>query len=222
MQTPRFLSPVHALAGFHADFTGRVAGVPVDTDRQTAVERLQPFHEAAVRDLGYEWSQLHRAEQVHGADIALVHKDSPAQIWPGVDGMMTPDAGVLLGIYVADCGAVYIVDPVRRVVALLHSGKKGTEGNITGKAISMMTRQFRSDPADMVVALSPCVRPPAYEVDFASEIRDQAIAAGVPETQFTDSGICTATELKDYYSYRMEQGSTGRMLALLGMAEQVP
>jgi hypothetical protein len=131
--------------------------------------------------------------------------------------LITPDAGLLLGIYVADCGAVYIGDPVKRVVALLHSGKKGTEANITGKAISMMQEEFGSSPSDMVVALSPCVRPPMYEVDIARQIREQAIEAGVPEQQFTDSGICTGSDLTAYYSYRVEKGNTGRMLALLGM-----
>lgn len=193
--------------------------MPVNTDREATIGRLQPFHEEAVRDLDFEWSQLHRAEQVHGVDIAVVKNSNPAQTWAGVDGLITSDTGVLLGIYVADCGAVYIVDPVKRVVALLHSGKKGTEGNITGKAIGMMEGQFGSSPKNMLVALSPCVRPPNYEVDFASEIRKQVIAAGVPEKQFTDSGICTAADLEYYYSYRAEKGNTGRMLALLGMAQ---
>jgi len=129
---------------------------------------------------------------------------------------MTAEEGELLGIYVADCGAVYISDPVRGVLALLHSGKKGTEGNITGKAIAMMGERFGSKPEDLVVALAPCIRPPAYEVDFASEIKRQAMKAGVPEAQFSDSGVCTSSDLKKYYSYRVEKGSTGRMLALLG------
>lgn len=219
MQTPRFLSSVGAQAGINAAFIGRIAGVSVDTNRKATIERLEPAHQAAVRDLGFEWSQLHLAEQVHGGEIEVVRKDDCAQTWAGVDGLITPDAGVLLGIYVADCGAVYVVDPVERVLALLHSGKKGTEANITGKAIEMMVGQFGSDPSNLVVALSPCVRPPIYEVDFASEIRKQAMAAGVPGKQFTDSGICTATDLENYYSYRAEKGNTGRMLALLGMAQ---
>ncbi|MCP5536597.1 MAG: polyphenol oxidase family protein [Akkermansiaceae bacterium] len=215
-QAPYYLNALNALEGVHADFIGRIPGVPVDTDREATVQRLRPAHEAAVNDLGFTWSQFHRAEQVHGADIAIVGKDNPARTWPDVDGLITADPGVLLGIYVADCGAVYICDPVQGVLALLHSGKKGTEGNITGKAIAMMSGQFGSNPADLVVVLAPCIRPPAYEVDFAATIRQQAIAAGVPESQFTDSGLCTSTDLASYYSYRVEKGNTGRMLALLG------
>jgi copper oxidase (laccase) domain-containing protein len=216
MQTPRFLSSVDSLEGVCAGFVGRIPGVEGSLDKDEVVKELEPFHQAAVRDLGFDWSQLHLAEQVHGADISIVGKGSASHRWPDVDGLITADAGVLLGIHVADCGAVYMVDPVRGVLALLHSGKKGTEANISGKAVAMMAEHFGSKPADMVVALAPCIRPPVYEVDFAAGIRQQVLDAGVPEGQFTDSGICTSSDPEAYYSYRVERGKTGRMLALLG------
>lgn len=211
-----FLSAVGSLPGVRAGFVTRVPGVAVDTDRAATCARLEPAHRRAVEGLGFSWCQLHRAEQVHGVGIAVVGKAGPARVWDGVDGLVTADPGVLLGIYVADCGAVYIADPVRGVLALLHSGKKGTEGNITGKAVALMAEQFGSKPSDLRVALAPCIRPPAYEVDFASQIREQVLDAGVPEGRFTDSNICTSSDLETYYSYRMEKGATGRMLALLG------
>ncbi len=215
-QAPFYLDPLNALPGIRAGFVGRVPGVPVDTDRDATLARLEPAHTGAVARLGFQPSQLHRAEQVHGAGLAVAGKNDPARTWPGVDGLVTADPGVLLGIYVADCGAVYICDPVRGVLALLHSGKKGTAGNITGKAIRLMVERFGCNPGDMTAALAPCIRPPLYEVDFAAGIRRQAIAAGIPESRFTDSGICTGTSLQSHYSYRMEKGATGRMLALLG------
>lgn len=218
-QAPFYLEEINSLCGVRADFVGRISGVAVDTDREATVNRLQPAHEGSVSQLGFSWDDLHRAEQTHGTDIAFVKKDSTAQTWPEVDGLITQDTGILLGIYVADCGAVYIVDPVKHVIALLHSGKKGTEGNITGKAITMMQEQYGSQPSDLHVVLAPCIRPPAYEVDFASQIREQALAAGVPDSQYTDSAICTTSELSSFYSYRQEKGSTGRMLALLGLIE---
>jgi copper oxidase (laccase) domain-containing protein len=217
MQMPHFLSSLNEQKGLRSDFVGRVSEVEVALDKDEVLARLKPAHQKAVQDLGFCWSQLHLAEQIHGSNIAIVGKHDPVQTWRDVDGLITSDISVLLGIYVADCGAVYIYDPVCRVIALLHSGKKGTEANITGKAIKMMQDDYGSSPADMVVVLSPCVRPPIYEVDFASDIRQQALAAGVPESQYADACICTASNTEDYYSYRMERGKTGRMLALLGM-----
>src|SRR5262249_32307509 len=150
---------------------------------------------------------------VHGAGVAVV--DRAISHVPGVGGLVTADATGCLGIHVGDCGPGYVGDPVRRVLALLHSGRKGTELGITTVAISPMVERFGCDPAAMVVQLGPCIRPPNYEIDFAAEILRQARAAGVREVH--DCGICTGANIERYYSYRVEKGRTGRMLALFGM-----
>jgi copper oxidase (laccase) domain-containing protein len=78
-----------------------------------------------------------------------------------------------------------------------------------------MTTRFASRPSDLVVQLSPCIRPPHYEVDFAAEIVRQCRDLRV--TSIHDSGVCTACDLTRYYSYRAEKGRTGRMLAFLAL-----
>jgi copper oxidase (laccase) domain-containing protein len=67
----------------------------------------------------------------------------------------------------------------------------------------------------MIVQLSPCIRPPHYEVDFAAEIIRQCRSIGIKEIH--DSGVCTACDLGRCYSYRAEKGKTGRMLAMIGL-----
>ena len=69
--------------------------------------------------------------------------------------------------------------------------------------------------SEVILQISPCIRPPNYETDFASEIADQAKRLGVG--QIFDCGICTASHPSRYYSYRRERGQTGRMLALLAL-----
>jgi copper oxidase (laccase) domain-containing protein len=102
---------------------------------------------------------------------------------------------------------------------LVHSGKKGTELGIAPKAIGLMREKFGSDPGDIIVQLSPCIRPPAYEIDFAAIIREDCANAGVPIEQIHDPGTCTSQDLDAYYSYRTEQGQTGRHLAVIGWQE---
>ena len=63
----------------------------------------------------------------------------------------------------------------------------------------------------MLAVLGPCIRPPHYDVDFASEILRQLRQAGVGE--IVDSGLCTASDPTRFYSYRKEQGKTGRHFA---------
>jgi polyphenol oxidase len=203
---------LEALEDVQHGFILRVPGLDVRTDRQSALRRLEAFHEAAQESFGSR--QLRLAEQVHSNSVAVVTIDSVAKS-ALADALLTRDPEVLLGIQVADCCAVFIVDPRQRAIGLVHSGKKGTELNIVGATVQKMMVEFGTDPADLVAQLSPCIRPPFYEVDFAAEIVQSLKHSGV--RQVFDSGENTATDLERYYSYRMEKGRTGRMLALLGL-----
>jgi copper oxidase (laccase) domain-containing protein len=198
-------------------FVMRHPEVVVDAEREEVVARLWPWHEEQMRGLGFGPEQLVRAEQVHGAGVAVV-KRAEGMV-AGVDGLISNEPGLVLGIYVADCCAVYLVEPEAGSFGLVHSGKRGSELNIVGEAIRLMVREHGACPGRMKVVLSPCIRPPRYEVDFAEQIREGALEAGVIQENVMDSGVCTATDLLRFYSYRAEKGRTGRMLALLGRRE---
>jgi polyphenol oxidase len=206
---------LEAVPGILHAFTGRAEGIDVSVDRELALERLEKSHTHVRESLGLGDRVFVTAEQVHGAGVAVVDANTPAPV-PEVDGLITADPRVCLGIYVADCGAVFIADPVRRVIGLLHSGRKGTEQGITRVAIERMTAEFGCDPAQLIVQLAPCIRPPHYEIDFAAEIVRQAKEAGVLRVH--DCGVCTGRNVDRYYSYRVERGRTGRMLAKLALA----
>ncbi len=197
-------------------FVRRIPGIDVRQDKAEALRRLEFTHRQIRKALGAGNWPLMTAEQVHGNDVVMVdgEKTMDAQ-FPGCDGLITNQRGLLLGIHVADCCAVYMVDPKTPAIALVHSGRKGSELNIAGRALDMMVERFGTDPASVVVQLSPCIRPPYYEVDFAAEVVAQCRAMGVRNIH--DGGENTACDLEQFYSYRMEKGRTGRMLALLGL-----
>jgi polyphenol oxidase len=205
------------LAVIQHGFTLRVPGLDVRTDRATALERISSYHQAILQKLGPR--ALRIGEQIHGDGVAIVDQRSPEKTL-GVDALITSDPGVVLGIYVADCCAIYFVDPVRAVIGLAHSGRKGTAQNIAGATVERFVSYFGSAPEDLMVQLSPCIRPPFYEVDFASEIVAQLRTAGVQRIE--DGGENTGGDLDRFYSYRMEKGSTGRMLAFLTLTKGEP
>lgn len=216
MNTLDYLSQMNAVSDITAGFISRVEGIPLTTDREKTVAALTPSHQEVVSEMGFEWSRLWRAEQVHGGDVMAVGDTLRSEVIKGVDGLISNKKNTILGIYVADCGAIYILDQKTKAIGLLHSGKKGTDANILGVAIGMMKQQFGSNPKDLLVTLAPCIRPPYYEIDFAQTIKAQALVAGVLPENYTDCEICTAAQVENYYSYRLEKGNTGRMLALLG------
>lgn len=195
-------------------FLDRVPGIDTAAEQAVAMHRLVASHLESRRRLGFGAMPLISAEQVHDNRVAVVNSATTTPV-PGVDGLVTDSPGVALGIYVADCAAIYLVDPVRKAIGLLHSGKKGTELDIATVAIEKMRAQFGTEPADLIVQISPCIRPPFYETDFAAEIARQCRAAGVRHV--SDCGTCTAADLSRYYSYRAELGKTGRMLSLLAL-----
>jgi copper oxidase (laccase) domain-containing protein len=217
MQLPVEQFPALGAIGMcrHA-FTQRIPGVDVSHDKAKILKGLDAAHREIRKAVGMGDWPLFTAQQIHGNKIAVVDADvTRGKEFAGCDGIITDRCSVLLGVYIADCCAVYIVDPKTPAIGLVHSGRKGTELGIVTKAITQMIDRFGSDPADLVVQLSPCIRPPHYEVDFAEEIVRQSRTLGVREIH--DSGICTACDLDRYYSYRAEKGKTGRMLALIGV-----
>jgi copper oxidase (laccase) domain-containing protein len=197
-------------------FIERIPGIDVSHDKAEALKRLDAVHREMRREIGMADWPLLTAQQIHGDKLAIV--DRPVACdkeFAGCDGIITNQKGIALGIHVADCCAVYLVDPKTPATGLVHSGKKGTEVAIVSKAIQQMREHFGSDSAELIVQLSPCIRPPHYEIDFAAQIVEQCRAAGVKAIH--DSGVCTACDVGRYYSYRAEKGKTGRMLALLGL-----
>ena len=197
-------------------FIRRIAGIDVSHDKAEALRRLEATHRNIRREIGVESWPLLTAEQVHGNKIAIV--DGPVESdrqSAGRDGIITNQRKILLGIHVADCCAVYIVDPKTPAIGLVHSGRKGTELGVVSNAITQMNASFGSQPTDLIVQLSPCIRPPHYEIDFAAKIVEQCRERGVNEIH--ESDVCTACHVDLYYSYRAEHGRTGRMLALVGL-----
>lgn len=205
-----------AIAGLRHGFTTRAVGIDLVHDKAEMLSRLDAVHGEIREGCGVGDLPFITAEQVHGNGIGVVDQPiTSGTCFRSCDGLVTNRRDICLGIYVADCCAVYLVDPIRHVIGLVHSGRKGTELAIVTVAIREMTNRFGAKPEDIVAQLSPCIRPPRYEIDFAAEIVRQCREAGV--NNVSDSGACTACDLKRYYSYRAEKGRTGRMLALLAM-----
>ena len=198
-----------------AAFLGRVRGVHVDGSKPEVMARLRGPHRLAAQALGLGEMRWVEAEQVHGAEVAVVEGLESEPV-PGADALVTQAPGVCLVIAVADCAAVFLVENSGKAIGLAHSGKKGTEAEICRKTVQTMVARWGCEPQNLSAYISPCIRPPFYEVDFARDIQRQLQAEGVGK--IVDSGVCTASHPHLYYSYRRERGQTGRMLALLAIA----
>lgn len=191
----------------------------------------------------FGYRRLVFASQVH-SDRVLVIDDSnldrakPVSPSPLIgDALVTgmPQTGLV--IQVADCQAVMLVDPNRRVVANVHAGWRGSIKNILGQTIGTMEARFGCRPRDMIAGIGPALGPCCAEFinyrreipeelwsykdnrhrfDFWAISRDQLIAGGVQAEKIAISRICTKCSTDLFFSYRGE-GRTGRFAAVIGL-----
>ncbi len=182
-------------------------------------------------------------EQVHGCDIVVLGHDQKGQTHPAGPNPLTGDAAVTdrpehyLLIQVADCQSVLMYEPGRQVVANVHSGWRGSIGNIIGRTVEAMQQNFGCRPDRILAGIGPSLGPCCAEfINYRTEIPeglwlykspddhfnfwalsvDQLISAGVLGENIESSQMCTRCRTDEFFSYRAEK-TTGRFAAVIGL-----
>ena len=122
-----------------------------------------------------------QAHQVHGDRVAVVTSArTTREELEGYDALVTDVPGVAIGARTADCIPVLMYDPVRRVVAAVHSGWKGTVLKIAAKVLAVMASKYGTRAADILAVIGPGIGPDSFQV--GPEVTEAFLAAGFPET----------------------------------------
>jgi YfiH family protein len=182
--------------------------------------------------------QVAKSHQVHGTEILNVRQ--PGR-YEGYDAMMTNLPDIQLAVTVADCTPILIYDPVTKAVAAIHAGWRGTVGEIVRKTVETMVIEFATKPEDCLAYVGTCIDECSFEVgedvaqhfessykrwdaekskffvDLKQANKDQLIRAGLKPEHVEVSRYSTVINNDDYFSYRRENGITGRMLATIGI-----
>ena len=175
-------------------------------------------------------------QQVHGRKVMVV-RERPAGDFEadGYDAFVT-DQPIGLMIQQADCQAVILHDPVRKVIGAAHVGWRGSVDGIIGETVKAMADNFGTVQADLLAAVSPSLGPCCAEFvnyrqelpewmhrfqvrpdhfDFWAISRFQLQEAGLAEANIAVTGICTCCS-KDHFSYRRAK-VTGRCATVIGL-----
>jgi polyphenol oxidase len=131
----------------------------VEWDSRENVEENKRHFQAAIGASGLEFVSLH---QIH-SDVVRSFHSVPGKHCKG-DALATNKPGLLLGVRTADCTPVLVVDPVKRVVAAIHAGWRGTLQRIVTKTIGQMQMEFGCQPQDLLAAVGPSIGVCCYEV----------------------------------------------------------
>lgn len=127
-------------------------------------------HRRLGKAAGYDYRKLVFSDQVHDTAIYKVtEKDAGKGITVtsdiiSIDGLVTDKPEIPLMTFYADCVPVYFYDPVKKVVAMNHSGWKGTVKNISSHMIETMKREYGSMASDVICAIGPSICQACYEV----------------------------------------------------------
>jgi hypothetical protein len=180
--------------------------------------------------------------QVHGATVHRVGAGGPDTTPPEADALITGDAGIALGVWVADCVPILICDAGTRALAAVHAGWRGTAAGVLTAALTALRRDLGVRPAALRVAFGPAIGPCCFEVgdevveallrtdpgaraavrgvprsrvDLIEANRRQAIAWGVPPGRMQSAEMCTSCHPDLFESHRRGGGRAGRMAGLL-------
>lgn len=204
--------------------------------------------------IGADYNGLIKTRQVHRDHIQPVTAAdrgmdiiSPAA-WE-CDGLITDVPGLCLTVFSADCVPVLLYDPVRRCIAAVHSGWRGTAMGIAACAVERMTADYGCDPGTILAAIGPSISQCCFEthadvpnemisalgtpvlpfiedlpggkfrVDLKGIIQNTLVRAGLSENHISISDHCTACRKDLYWSHRLLGGRRGSMAAMIQLTE---
>ncbi len=234
------------LPGVVAAFTTREGGVSRSPFESFNLGLSTGDDERAVREnrrrlldaLGFAPDALATVGQVHEARVATVTEPGHTNQH---DGLVTDRRGLVLGVVVADCGAVLLADAEAGVIGACHAGWRGAVGGIPIVTVEAM-RKLGAEPKRIRAYVSPCIGPEDFEVgpEVATQFdaahvhrppqatKPHVDLAGAIVTQLRKMGLskrhievegCSTFDTARFFSYRAEGGTTGRMMGVIGMRE---
>lgn len=235
-------------------FTTKLGGVSEGGYESLNLRISSPdLHENVLRnydiicnELGISKNDLVLSKQVHETNIIDVTAEDKGNgivfenKYTSADALVTSEKNVPLVTFYADCVPVYLLDTKKGVIALVHSGWKGTIGRIAEKTVRHMCRNYGSDAGDIIAAIGPSIRVCHYEVsdelagkfinefgtdvvtmyatkphlDLQKCVYKQLVNAGINKESITDSGICTYCNREIFYSHRHLGDVRGTMAAI--------
>ena len=251
-----YLQPAWAQQGaVEAGFTTRNGGVsrpPYNSlnlgfNTEDPRNNVEGNRSTVARAFGLPPHLLLTVRQVHGTDVLVIDEPNPDLshfLTVECDAIVTNQPGIMIGMLVADCFPVLLLDPVKKVVAAVHVGWRGAAAGILEKSIQALQNGFGSRPQDLLAAVGPGIGAHRYEVDrpvrdafrqgsghwaeVASELALgkwrldlrhncllQLADAGLDPTRVTATEEDTCCHRELFFSHRRDNGMTGRQMGFI-------
>ncbi len=195
--------------------------------------------EKYFNQLGLNSESVAYQKQVHADGVSFITEGGDCGKG---DAMITDKKNLGLAISSADCCAIFIYDPVKELIAGVHSGWRGTKLKILLKVLQQLSNEFDSSPGDMICYLSPSVSQQNYRVgpivaeqfdlNYLQEKNgmfylniskinfDILLDYGVYPHNIQTSNLCTYEYASILHSYRRDEKQSGRALGIIAMKDK--
>lgn len=186
--------------------------------------------------------------QIHCDSIAVIdNRNTKRDALLGIDALITNLVDCPIAVRTADCVPILLYDPIKKVVAAVHSGWRGTVLRIVNKVIGKMKEMFGSNPNDLHAVIGPSISVSSFSVHDDVRIAFEKAsfplgdickpngsdtylidlwkankwlleASGVKPTNIQVSRICTFEHHNEFYSARYEHNNKcGRNINIIRM-----
>ena len=175
-------------------FTTRLGGVSegdlsslnLSVSRGDTPENVEKNLKVLGHALGFSPRDLVMTHQTHTTIVRTVGEEDKGTGFykpgfPDCDGLVTRTPGVALMIFTADCTPLLFWDPVTGAVGAAPAGWRGTAGDIGGKTVEAMVREFGCRREDIRGAVGPNIGPCCFETD--RDVPDAMAAQLGPEAE---------------------------------------
>lgn len=187
---------------------------------------VQENRRELLNHLGLDLSELTCAQQTHSDHIHIVtsnEKGRGSLTWesgfPDTDGMITNVPHLTLAVVTADCVPLLAYDAKTNTIAVAHIGKVGVQKQTASALISTWQNRFGIDPKTIKIVLGPAIHTCCYELDLPALVSKEVEAWGIAVNQIEISPECTSCHPDRWFSYRRDQGKTGRMLSFISLLD---
>ena len=133
-------------------------------------EKAKENYKKICDELNIDYKNIVNTKQNHTDNIQIINnkinKDKPDfNMYEDTDGLITNKKGIALATINADCILLVFYDPVKKVIANVHSGWRGTLKRISEKTVNKMGKEYECNPKDIICCMSPSIRKDHFEVD---------------------------------------------------------
>lgn len=134
-------------------------------DFSSLSEKNEYSYTTLLNELNINKESLVVPKQTHTDNVVCIDKIVSNEDLDGVDGLITDKKNIILSTKNADCILFLLFDPVKKVIANVHSGWRGTFKKIVEKTVVKMITNYQCDPKDIICCICPSIRKCHFEVD---------------------------------------------------------